>query len=152
MLTDPTTQHIELWSIERLREYARNPRKTTAGCAPRCRYFECSRSADSGFVSGPTGTQFSIIRAFLLTPTVMGWSCPWDAAWVLKGRLLLHILGPVVVADHRVFFFDRRCRYTRGTTIPSNLTPERLGCATALGVWCFLISIPVAMIRFGLPT
>ena len=27
MLTHPMAQHIELWPIERLREYPRNPRK-----------------------------------------------------------------------------------------------------------------------------
>jgi hypothetical protein len=30
MLTQPTTQHIELWPIDRLVEYPRNPRKNDA--------------------------------------------------------------------------------------------------------------------------
>jgi len=34
MLTHPATQHIELWPIERLIEYPRNPRKSVVGSSP----------------------------------------------------------------------------------------------------------------------
>ena len=36
VLPHPTTQHIELWSIERLREYPRNPRKNDAAVDRMC--------------------------------------------------------------------------------------------------------------------
>jgi DNA modification methylase len=36
MLTQPTTQHIELWSIDRLAEYPRNPRKNDAAVDRMC--------------------------------------------------------------------------------------------------------------------
>ena len=36
MLTHPSTQHIELWSIERLVEYPRNPRKNDAAVDRMC--------------------------------------------------------------------------------------------------------------------
>src|ERR1700692_4604584 len=36
MLTHPTTQHIELWSIERLVEYPRNPRKNDGAVDRMC--------------------------------------------------------------------------------------------------------------------
>ena len=36
MLTQPPTQYIELWSIERLAEYPRNPRKNDAAVDRMC--------------------------------------------------------------------------------------------------------------------
>src|SRR6202451_706451 len=36
MLTHPTTQHVELWPIERLVEYPRNPRKNDAAVDRMC--------------------------------------------------------------------------------------------------------------------
>lgn len=45
MLAHPTTQHIELWPIERLVEYPRNPRKHDAAAThPWLNHAACSLS------------------------------------------------------------------------------------------------------------